>query len=170
MSAATPDSTWNRAPTLTDRRQVMAVAVASLIVLAIALCLWRFVPSPTAPRINVRWTVSVPDEARLAIERHFSLLRGEAKEGRTWAYDLGDISRANVRALVAHPAIEDTHYLDRSAGTIAPTAPRGTLRIGGPLSTVRESAVLTWTLTAAATTTAVCALWLASTGRRTGAR
>ena len=153
-----------------DRRHVVAIAAVSLIVFAIALCVWRFVPSAIAPRINVRWTAGLSDEARLAAESQLTLLNGEVREGRTWAYDLGNLSRANVQALVAHPAVEDTHYVNRAAGTIWRTAPRGTAVVGGALNKARDSAFLTWALTASATTTVVAALWLASTGRRTGSR
>src|SRR5687767_5873964 len=99
-----------RGPYPRDRRYVVAIAAVSLIVLTIALCMWRFVSPAIAPRINVRWASGLSDEARLAVENQFALLHGEVKEGRTWAYDLGNISRANVRALVAHPGVEDTHY------------------------------------------------------------
>ena len=171
MSAAAPNGTSDaRTPDARDRRHIAAIAVASVIVLAIALYVWRFVPPSLAPRINVRWTAGLSDEARLTAERRFTLLQGELQEGRPWAYDLGDISRANVRALVAHPAIEDTHYVNRAAGTIWRTAPPGTAIVGGALNRVRDSAFLTWALTSSATTTVVCALWLASTGRRIRSR
>src|SRR5687767_10141129 len=120
LKARTSDA---QTPNPRDRRRIVAIAAVSLIVLAIALWIWRFVPPAIAPRINVRWTSGLSNEARLAAENQFTLLHGEMKEGRTWAYDLGNISRANVRALVAHPAVEDTHYVNRSAGTIWRTAP-----------------------------------------------
>ena len=42
----------------------------------------------------------------------------------TWRYDLVDLSRDNIRAIVNDPAIEDTHEIDREGYTLAPTAPR----------------------------------------------
>lgn len=152
-----------------ERRGIATLAVISLVILAVATLAWRFVSPAVAPRINVRWAPSVSEGARLAVERELTLLRGEVKEGRTWAYDLGDISRTNVRALVAHPAVEDTHYINRSAGTVWRTAPAGTTVVGGPLNKARDSAALTWLLTASATTALVSALWLFTTGRRTSA-
>jgi hypothetical protein len=169
MSSAAPAGlSVAREPASRDCRHITAIAAGSLIVLALVACIWRYVPPATAPRINVRWAPGVADEARLAAQREFKLLRGEVKDGRTWAYDLGNISRANVQALVAHPAVEDTHYINRSAGTIWPTAPRGTVVIGGALNRVRDSAVLTWASTASAMTIVVSVLWLVTTGRRGG--
>ena len=153
-----------------ERRAIVTLAVISLIVLAVAASAWRFVSPAVEPRINVRWSPGVSEDARLAVERELTLLRGEVKEGRTWAYDLGDISRTNVRALVAHPAVEDTHYINRSAGTVWRTAPAGTTMVGGPLNRARDSAALRWLLTGSATTVLVSALWLCTTGRRTSAR
>jgi hypothetical protein len=48
----------------------------------------------------------------------------EHLEGRTWRYDLTDTSIENIRALVRHPAVDDTHEIDRSNGTVAPSALR----------------------------------------------
>ena len=152
-----------------ERRGIVTLAVSSLVVLAVAACVWRFVSPSVAPRINVRWAPGVSDEARLAVERERTLVRGEPKEGRTWAYDLGDVSRANVRALVAHPAVEDTHYINRSAGTVWRTAPPGTTVIGGLLNRARDSVALRWVLTASAATALVSALWLFTTGSRMSA-
>ena len=170
MGATPPDEAFEpRSADPRERRAIVTLAVISLIVLAIAACAWRFVSSAVAPRINVRWAPGVSEGARLAVERERTLVRGELKEGRTWAYDLGDVSRANVRALVAHPAVEDTHYINRSAGTVWRTAPPGTTVIGGLLNRARDSVALRWVLTASATTALVSALWLFTTGSRTSA-
>ncbi len=83
---------------------------------------------PIAPRVSVRWAAAISDQARTAAERRFSLLRGELREGRTWADDLGDLSRANTGALIADPAVEDTHYIDRTAATVWSTAPPARFR------------------------------------------
>jgi hypothetical protein len=52
-------------------------------------------------------------------------VRVEFRGEQTWAYYLSDLSTANIRRLVAHPAVADTHELDRAAFQIAPTAARG---------------------------------------------
>jgi hypothetical protein len=170
MCATPPDEPFElRSADPRERSSIVTLAVTSLVILAVAACAWRFVSPAVAPRINVRWAHGVSDDGRVAVERELTLLRGEVKEGRTWAYDLGDISRVNVRSLVAHPAVEDTHYINRSAGTVWRTAPAGTTVVGGPLNRARDSAALTWLLTASATTALVSVLWLLTTGRGTSA-
>ncbi len=147
-------------------RHVVMLAAVSLLVAAAAGAM-RFLVSPAiAPRINVRWAPGVSDEARAGAERTLHLLDGELREGRTWAYDLGDISRANVRALVAHPAVEDTHYIDRGDGTVWRQAPAGHAAVGGAINRIRDSAALLWAGTIGGITALVAGVWLA-TNRRT---
>ena len=149
---------------------MLLVAVLAVTVAAAAAATLRFVDPAMAPRINIRWAPAVDASRRAAAERRFHLLRGELKDGRTWAYDLGDVSRRNVRALVADPAVEDTHYINRSAGTVWRTAPRGREPAGGLLNRIRDSALMTWAATAGATTAAVAILWLLTDGRRLRSR
>lgn len=148
-----------------DARHVAALALLSLVVLTAAVAMRLFVAPAIAPRINVRWAAGVSEEARAAAEQGLRLTNGELREGRTWAYDLADVSRANVRALVAHPAVEDTHYVNRALGTVWRNAPRGSARVGGVLNGLRDSAVVSWAATGGATTAVVAALWLVTTGR-----
>src|SRR5688572_8848545 len=102
-------------------------------------------PSPVAPRINVRWTDSITDAARAGVEHRFTLYAGERREGTTWSYDLGNASRANIQALLAHPAVADTHYLDRATSTVSADAPRGTTFITeNPLRRWRDSRTADW--------------------------
>jgi hypothetical protein len=168
MASASPaDADRPRRP-VDDRRGVAILAVLGVLVAGVALFTWRVVPPAIAPRINVRWAPDVSDARRAVAEQQFSLRRGELREGRTWAYDLADISRANIRALVANPAVEDTHYINRTAGTVWRTAPRGTIAVGGWLNRVRDSAAVSWAAMLSATTVAVSMLWLVTTGRRPG--
>jgi hypothetical protein len=71
------------------------------------------------PRVNVRWVDGVAEDERLSLERRFGLESAEWREGTTWRYVLRDRSRDNIAALIAHPAVDDTHDIDR-AGLIAP--------------------------------------------------
>jgi hypothetical protein len=64
--------------------------------------------------IHVRWAPSVDDAARQRLEQTLGLIEGEPREGRTWGYTLTAPSRANIQTLVQHPAVEDTHNLNRS--------------------------------------------------------
>ena len=56
-----------------ERRAIVTLAVISLIVLAVAASAWRFVSPAVAPRINVRWSPGVSDDARLAVERELAI-------------------------------------------------------------------------------------------------
>ena len=66
------------------------------------------------PKINVRWAPTVDDAAREAVEARFHLAPEGQPEDRTRHYELLDSSRANVEALLANPAVEDTAGLDRA--------------------------------------------------------
>jgi len=74
--------------------------------------------------INVRWMPQLADDARLRVERRYSLADGVALDERTWRYTLEDPSAATVLALIHEAAVEDTHGVDRLTGlsTQAPLA------------------------------------------------
>ncbi len=65
--------------------------------------------------VNVRWAPFVDAEARQRLEQRYALTAGELREGRTWGYSLTDLSRANIRALVGDPGVEDTHQINRES-------------------------------------------------------
>jgi len=83
------------------------VALIALVLVVLAAVEVRYVP----PGVAVRWRAEVTAGERAALEQRFDLRNGELDEGSTsrWQYELGDRSRENVAALVAHPAAEDTH-------------------------------------------------------------
>ena len=83
----------------------------------------------TARFVNVRWHPDLTNADRLQLEERF-LLRGERREDRTFGYDLLDESRANIQALVEHPAVEDTHHIDRETFSLAASAEFGQSRNG----------------------------------------
>jgi hypothetical protein len=89
----------------------------------------RVLDGDPAKGIHVRWHAEVTDAERLELEAQF-LLRGERREDRTFGYDLLDDSQANIQALVAHPAVEDTHHIDRGNFTLAANAEFGESRTG----------------------------------------
>ncbi len=82
-----------------------------------------------AKYIHIRWTPEVSAGARRALERRFAL-RVEAGEGRSFGYDLLDDSTGNIRALLQHPAVEDSDALDRARFTVAANAEDGDSRTG----------------------------------------
>lgn len=69
------------------------------------------------PRVHVRWDDRIGSADRAALERQYGLRNGALIQGtsNTWRYDLGLVSRENIRALVADPAVADTAYIDRDA-------------------------------------------------------
>jgi hypothetical protein len=75
--------------------------------------------------VHVRWAATVDPGRQAEMERTHSLTRGERREGTTWGYYATDVSSANLRAIVEHPAVEDTHNIHRTAFRIWRTAPRG---------------------------------------------
>ena len=67
--------------------------------------------------LEVPWAIAflpdgdalVTEDERLLLERRFGLESPQWREGATWRYVLRDRSRENIAALVAHPAVDDTH-------------------------------------------------------------
>jgi hypothetical protein len=151
---------------MTEVRRVQALAAASLLVLVIAGLIRVFSLPAVAPRINVRWAGEVDDRQRGALERELGLTAGERREGSTWAYDLTNPSWRGVKALIAHPAVADTHYINRRWGLVAADAPRGTTAIeAGGIGAWRDSALVAWARRFALALLAVSLLWLLTTGR-----
>jgi hypothetical protein len=78
--------------------------------------------SPAAPPplvINVRWAEDLDDVTRVALERRFSLTEQQrTADPNTRVYQIGDVSRGNVEAIVHDPAVDDTHHVDRAAFTV----------------------------------------------------
>ena len=67
------------------------------------------------PVITIRWAESLDAQARGAAEAGLNIRPRTFVEGRTWQYDLLDASRASLRTLVNHPAVEDTGGFDRGS-------------------------------------------------------
>lgn len=103
------------AKALYGKLTVARIAASTLVLTAIAwLALYSVVPGPPPAPVNVRWQANLAEGERIRLERELSLERGKLREGTTWAYGLRDSSRSNIRALVEHPEVEDTHGIDRS--------------------------------------------------------
>jgi hypothetical protein len=99
-------------------------AAAALILIALAAAYYLTVePSPT---VSIRWREGVTDAQRAALERRFLLVKPAAHEPRTFRYDLLDVSRSNLEAIVIEPAIEDTGNIDRRTLAFAADYPYGT--------------------------------------------
>jgi len=81
-------------------------------------------------QVTVRWTSGLPDARRAALERELSLGTPEPKPDRTeevnaWNYRLSDLSIENVRRIVGHPEVVDTHFIDRSTFEVESQPPPG---------------------------------------------
>lgn len=96
------------------RRWAPWFPAALLILLAGVLVVAR-VP---AAAVNVRWVSDLPVAERARLERTFMLSRPDRRTEDTWAYTLLDVSRGNVRRLVEHGRVDDTHGVDRNTFTV----------------------------------------------------
>ena len=74
--------------------------------------------------INVRWSPATTPDVQRRLEQQYHLTYGQRAEGRTFSYDLTDLSYDNIRAMVLDPNVEDTHYIHRTAYRIWRFAPR----------------------------------------------
>ena len=102
--------------------------VVSFVLSGIACAVWFGVRAATlsiAPSIHVRWISGLPDEERHRLEDRFQLVNPEHRSDDVWAYDLLDSRTEAIRALVQHPAVRDTHELDRERFTVSVAAQPG---------------------------------------------
>jgi len=149
-----------------DRRQVGALALASMLVLACIGYLDLFVAPAFAPRVYVRWNAGVGDTERAQDERQLKLLAGEPYEGTTWVYDLADSSPQAISAIVAHPSVADTGNIDRQRMTVIDATRFGRTRIHGGLSLWRDSFLIAWMTRLASSFLLLSGLWLGATALR----
>jgi hypothetical protein len=139
---------------------------AGSVVVCVVLGTMRVAAPPIAPRVNVRWSPQVSADQRLVVEQRFRLVMPEQLDETTWSYDLHDPSPAAIRALVAHPAVADTHGIDRAAGEVAADAPQGRTRIGSSrLSAWADSRSVSWLLVASVWTAVLSGVTLALSPR-----
>ena len=75
---------------------------------------------PPPDRVQVRWTPAA-DTERPQLETRYRLHAGVARgepADRTWLYEIRDVSRANLRALIDDPRVADTHLVDRATAEL----------------------------------------------------
>ncbi len=94
--------------------RALRVSVLAFVVCGAAAAgvLAAIIPARYAP-INVRWRPDVTAGQRARLEQRFHLANGHQTEGTTWAYDLGDSSLTNIRAIVRESAVDDTAHINR---------------------------------------------------------
>jgi hypothetical protein len=147
----------------TNRRRIRAFLIVSLVMLGAAGATRLFGPSVFAPRVNIRWSSGTSNTVRQELERRLGLVAADQRENRTWAYDLPDPSRIRIRAIVNHPAVEDTYRIDREQLTTTADAPRGRTRLArpGPAGWI-HGPVFEWFIFLWLSSFLVSATWLAS--------
>lgn len=117
---------------MTNEHRRLLIGAVALLALAGALSVTlRLTYGERAAYVHVRWTPEVDDATRAEVARAHGLHPVEFREQRTWGYFLSDQSTENVRAIVRHPAVEDTHNIDRDTFRVQDTAERGDY-LGGP--------------------------------------
>ena len=89
--------------------------------------------------VNIRWQSSVDVAERQRLETEWQLVDGQEVSPSTWRYDLTAPSEGRLRAIVEHPAVADTHDIDRQRYTVAPEARRtarrhGLITVGGAVA------------------------------------
>ncbi|MBI4886633.1 MAG: hypothetical protein HY824_06040 [Acidobacteria bacterium] len=104
------------------RLAVIGIALCATAAAAYGFLRLTFGARPAS--IHVRWSPAADDTVRRRLERQYALIDGEAREGRTWAYTITDVSRDNIRALVDDPGVEDTDQIHRTAYRLWRLAPR----------------------------------------------
>jgi hypothetical protein len=111
-----------------DRRRTSAwlllVGIAFTLGAAATYSVLRAAFGDRPAHINVRWSPATTPDVQLRLEQQYHLTYGQRTEGRTFSYDLTDLSQNNIRAMVLDPSVEDTHYIHRTAYRIWRFAPR----------------------------------------------
>ncbi|OFW36580.1 MAG: hypothetical protein A3F70_11715 [Acidobacteria bacterium RIFCSPLOWO2_12_FULL_67_14] len=97
------------------RRRLWVAGLVCWAAAAVAYGALHLVYGPRPVYIHIRWAPAVNDGTRQQLEERFALVDGEQLDGRTWGYTLADQSPQNIRAFVGEPAVEDTHYIHRTA-------------------------------------------------------
>ena len=104
--------------------RLLAISIAFVAAAGVMYMVLRAEFGDRPAHINVRWAPSVTPDVQSQLERKYHLISPQRTEGRTFSYDLTDLSRDNIRAMVLDPAVEDTHYIHRTAYRIWRFAPR----------------------------------------------
>jgi hypothetical protein len=95
-----------------SRARICALATVAILA-ALAYGQYRTIVDRPAI-VTVRWNPNIDGPTRVEIETKFSLTdEQDTSDAAVRSYTLADTSRGNVRALVQHPAVEDTQHLDR---------------------------------------------------------
>lgn len=98
-------------PAVRDRASVLLIVFA-VATAASTLCLLALLPHSEVT-VHVRWAPDLTVSDRLVLEDAFTLQEGRLVDERTFTYRLANPSTLTIRAIVRHPAVEDTAHLNR---------------------------------------------------------
>ena len=156
--------TVSEGPARAERRRTRTYAMCSVAMLAASATLRIWAPSPYAPRVHIRWAAGISDVERADQERRFTLVEAQHREDTTWGYEISDPSPPIIQAIIDHPAVADTHYIDRQRAAIVHDAPRGSTRLAHPGMSAWVGSVFDWLMCFSVSSLVVSGAWLASAG------
>jgi len=113
----------NIAPRLFQR--MAAAGECLLVLMGVA---WALFERP-APVFTVAWREGLSAEARHRDEQQLGLENPQSSEGNTWRYEIWSPRTKDIEAIIRHPDVKDTQYIDRATAMIDPDAGRGTRRV-----------------------------------------
>ena len=150
--------------TRATRTSMQRISVAGQCVLIVLGLSWAIFERP-APFVNVRWRDGLSPDARREAEIALYLENGEPA-GEAWRYELASPRTADIAAVIGHPAVRDTHRLDRPHAAISADAGRGTLRVwwAGPFKGARGRAQFRTVFAVVGALTLLCA-WFPGVAR-----
>jgi hypothetical protein len=127
---------------LTPRAAAWAMVAIPAVILTILGAAYSLTREPAA-EVGISWRPGIRTAARLAHERRLGLENGRVVEGRM-RYDLLDLRKENIEAIVAEPDIADTDGIDRNAAVLPVTYRygEGWTWIGRRLPILRRSGVV----------------------------
>lgn len=117
---------------MTEHRRLLVGGLLLLALGGVSFTALRAVWGERAAYVNIRWHPDATPATRAAVARALGLHEVEYRGNRTWGYFLSDLSTGNARRIVRHPAIEDTHHIDRLEFRVLTDATVRGDYLGGP--------------------------------------
>lgn len=96
-----------------SRTSVVGWVAVTLGVGWLALVGFLWISGTRTQGIHVRWTTGTTPEVQRQVAKELSLECERPLDGPTWFCAVLDASPETLERVVRHPAVEDTHYLNR---------------------------------------------------------
>lgn len=84
--------------------------------LGIVGLLW--LSGPRTNGIHIRWMAGTTPDSQRQVAAELNLECERLVDGRTWFCAVLDGSPTTLPRIIRHPAVEDTHYVNRSSGVL----------------------------------------------------